>query len=166
MQSFAVLSPILMISWIISPSASWRVPSSSPISTRVSSSSSLNRARVRSRSGVRRSTIAVLTLSSVRPTRSSNRTEDWSVNAPTVDNRYGTASAINFGTKSQSRTTTAKITIAVIHCGRRPARGQRQSKKRQSTTSGTLTRPSPSRSTFRTRRGLSRKSWMKLMSAG
>ena len=41
MQSFAVLSPSLMISWIISPSASCSVPSSSLISTSVSSSSSL-----------------------------------------------------------------------------------------------------------------------------
>ena len=57
MQSRAVLSPSLMISWIISLSVSCSAPSSVLSSTRVSSSSSESRFPFLSRSGVIRSTV-------------------------------------------------------------------------------------------------------------
>ncbi len=59
------------------------------------------------------------------------------------------------------------MAMAASHCGTlSPAGGPSQSRKRQRTMSGTFTTASLRRRTLRTRRGLSRKAWMKFFSDG
>ena len=98
--------------------------------------------------------------------RSRNGIAICKVKAPMAESFEGAASASSFGTRSQSNTTMAKIRMPASHCGTRPARGPSHRKKRHNMTRSTLTNPSPSSSTFKTRRGFSRNSCMKFVSPG